>query len=52
MCYKVKIFGKIFEGRDTRILIRLAVAARKEAIRQTNVRNNTGVAQNPDSVKY
>ena len=35
MRYKVRVAGKIFEGSDTRALIRLAVAARREARKQT-----------------
>ena len=35
MRYQVKVAGKIFEGSDTRALIRLAVAARREAMKQT-----------------
>ncbi len=35
MRYKVKVAGKIFEGSDTRALIRLAVAARRKAMKQT-----------------
>ncbi len=35
MRYQVRVAGKIFEGRDTRALIRLAVAARREAMKQT-----------------
>ncbi len=35
--YKVRVAGKIFEGSDTRALIRLAVAARREAMKQTDV---------------
>ncbi len=37
MRYKVRVAGKIFEGSDTRALIRLAVAARREAMKQTCV---------------
>ena len=47
MRYKVKVAGKIFEGSDTRTLIRLAVAARREAMKQTggNLRTAMETAQ-------
>ena len=31
MCYKVRVAGKVFQGSDTKTLIRLAVEARKAA---------------------
>ena len=34
MRYQVRIAGKIFQGTDTRALVRLAVAARREAMKQ------------------
>ena len=43
MRYKVRVAGKIFEGRDPRALIRLAVAARREAMKQTGVSLHTTV---------
>ena len=43
MHYKVKIAGKVFEGSDTRALIRLAVAARREALQQTEIKNHRGI---------
>ena len=43
MRYKVKVAGKIFEGSDTRALIRLAVAARREAMKQTHRSLHTAV---------
>ena len=43
MRYKVKVAGKIFEGSDTRALIRLAVAARREAMKQTGGSLHTAV---------
>ncbi len=42
MRYKVKVAGKVFEGSDTRALIRLAVAARREATRQTEIKLHSG----------
>jgi len=42
MHYKVKIAGKVFKGSDTRALIRLAVAARREATQQTEMKNYRG----------
>ncbi len=41
MRYQVRVAGKIFEGSDTRALIRLAVAARREAMKQTGVNLHT-----------
>ncbi len=44
MRYQVRVAGKIFEGSDTRALVRLAVAARREAMKQTGVNLHTAVA--------
>ena len=43
MLYKVRIAGKIFEGSDTRALVRLAVAARREARKQTGVSQHSAI---------
>ncbi len=43
MRYKVKVAGKIFEGSDTRALIRLAVAARRAAMKETGGSLHTAV---------
>ncbi len=45
MCYQVRVAGRIFEGNDVNILLKCAVQARKEMLR--NEVSNMNAASMP-----